>query len=48
MRSAAVGVSLGAGGVASEMAGWCSGRCSEYGSSGGDDVLGRRNGLGNG
>ena len=33
MRSVAVNVLLGVGGVASGTAGWCSGRCSEYESS---------------
>ena len=33
MRPVVVDVLLGAGGVASGTAGWCSGRCSEYGTS---------------
>jgi len=48
MKSAAVGVSLGAGGVASGTVGWCSGRRLEYGSSREDGVFGRRNNLGDG
>jgi len=47
MRSAAVGVSLGAGGVASRMTRWCSRRCSEYGGVRGGGVLGRRDDLRN-
>jgi len=39
MRLPAVDISLGAGGVTSGTAGWCSGRCSEYGGSRGDGVL---------
>jgi len=47
MRSVAVGVSLGAGGVASGTARWCSGAWS-MGVLGGGGVLGRRNDRENG
>jgi len=43
-----MGVLLGAGGIVSGTAGWCSRRCSGYVSSRGGGVPGRRSDLGNG
>ena len=39
MRFVVVDVLLGAGGVTSGIVGWCSGRCSEYGSSQSGGIL---------